>query len=306
MKKLCKLTALVLSLLLLLPVALAANAKEESLTDLFAAFLLANVSESEYIENAIGQQFFLDPVGFVRTLSAEAEITQLTILRHLPMDMYEGMVTGGYQKFPDAVYAIELQETDTERTHYIVRYLKEMVEEYWSVPNPEPLPDWAQYNFAEFTSSGLDTVQRWSLQNWLFKKMNWQTAALVLKGTEDADVQMLKGVFALLSRYDPNGFYRTFAQESETVQNSACDLVCAGWAPFREKHESFLRGQFSSDNWPEERKIMLTRLVRVAEANYGYNITNPKTGDPVGIVVALMAASGAGLAVMLPKKKKIA
>jgi hypothetical protein len=59
------------------------------------------------------------------------------------------------------------------------------------------------------------------------------------------------------------------------------------------------------DAGPEAMNI-LVQMVSRAEEIWGLDITNPHTGDLIGIAALLMAASSLGSAVLLKRRKTIA
>lgn len=137
---------------------------------------------------------------------------------------------------------------------------------------------------------------------------NLDLSALFQRFAAGADGALSEGITYYMGEHffnDPVTFIRTLAQESSEAQEKVIadfphsmyyDMYPGGYTRFPETVASITLTQTDSD---AARHILQCFQDAVSK----YWGSNPKTGDPVGVAAALLAASGAGLAI-LPKTRK--
>lgn len=132
---------------------------------------------------------------------------------------------------------------------------------------------------------------------WLFQQ------ALSAPETESEGIQYDLGVYLV---EDPATFIHLLSLESKEVQDAVVQHMIweAEWY-YECNIPGFMEGVYSVQLGEDENEAaheILRTLEAAVEEIWG--IPNPKTGDPVGIVMAAMAVCGFGGAVLLKRRKK--
>lgn len=167
------------------------------------------------------------------------------------------------------------------------------------------------------TESGADFSDvDWSTVDWntidLIEWLNWLDEAelkTLFQMSPYCDAGRSEGIASELGRrfrIDPQGMILALSAEDETIRNSVIGNIV-----YNSQYDSAGFVQLmNSLTLPEDAgpvaMNILVQMVNYAEEARGLDITNPHTGDPIGIAALLIAASGLGSALLLKRRKTIA
>ena len=246
----------------------------------------------------MGEYFFEDPVAFIRTLAQESNEVQEKIIERapFPVSMYHDMYPGGHAKFPEAVASIALTEEDSENAHHILQCFRDAVALYWGSEDI----DFSTVDFSTivWTPDVVSALGKW------FEKQDLQTLFSFYYKRPNMDYSWIKIVSGRLLE-DPVTFMRTLSREDTQLQTAIIQRLTSsiytGIAPGREELPAVIAATKLDETDTEATKQVLAWFRE--EIEKAGNDWNPKTGDPAGVAAALLAASGAGLAI-LPKLRK--
>ena len=142
-----------------------------------------------------------------------------------------------------------------------------------------------------------------ALGKW-FEKQDLQTLFSFYYKRPSMDYSWIKIVSGRLLE-DPVTFMRTLSREDTQLQTAIIQKLTSsiytGIAPGREELPAVIAATKLDETDTEATKQVLAWFREEIEKTG--NDWNPKTGDPAGVAAALLAASGAGLAI-LPKLRK--
>lgn len=167
------------------------------------------------------------------------------------------------------------------------------------------------------TESGADFSDvDWSTVDWstidLIEWLNWLDEAelkTLFQMSPYCDAGRSEGIASELGRrfhIDPQGLIMALTAEDAEVQRSVIYHIIYNSQYDSAGFVQLMNGlKLPEDAGPEAMNI-LVQMVSRAEETWGLDITNPHTGDPIGIVLLLMAASGLGSALLLKRRKTIA
>ena len=167
------------------------------------------------------------------------------------------------------------------------------------------------------TESGADFSDvDWSTVDWntidLIEWLNWLDEAelkTLFLMSPYCDAGRSEGIASELGRRfraDPQGLIMALAAEDETIRNSVIGNIV-----YNSQYDTAGFVQLmNSLALPEDAGPVamdtLVQMVSRAEETWGMDITNPHTGDPIGIAALLMAASGLGGSILWKKRKIVA
>lgn len=166
------------------------------------------------------------------------------------------------------------------------------------------------------TESGADFSDvDWSTVDWntidLIEWLDWLDEAelkTLFQMSPYCDAGRSEGLAGELGRrfrIDPQGMIMALTAEEETIRNSVIgDIV------YNSQYDSagfvqLLNGLTLPEDAGPEAMNILVQMVSRAEETWGLDITNPHTGDPIGIALLLMAASGLGGGLLWKKRKTV-
>lgn len=167
------------------------------------------------------------------------------------------------------------------------------------------------------TESGADFSDvDWSTVDWntidLIEWLNWLDEAelkTLFQMSPYCDAGRSEGIASELGRrfrIDPQGLIMALTAEDAEVQRSVIYHIIYNSQYDSAGFVQLMNGlKLPEDAGPVAMNI-LVQMVNRAEKTWGMDITNPHTGDPIGIAALLIAASGFGSALLLKRRKTIA
>ena len=165
--------------------------------------------------------------------------------------------------------------------------------------------DWSNVDLESFNYQELDAQQWSSLGDWLQKDADLHTVFYVTTTKGDGWIgEMWSSIVYSLFMEDPVPFIQALALEDEAAQNKTISRITFEAVIYKEEFEQMMRGLVLPDAATDSERNILTNIISHAEEDGFINITNPKTGDPIGVAVLLMAVSGLGLAALLILRKR--
>lgn len=167
------------------------------------------------------------------------------------------------------------------------------------------------------TESGADFSDvDWSTVDWntidFFEWLSWLDEAelkALFQMLPRCDGALSEGVAGELGRRfraDPQGLIMVLAAEDETIRNSVIGNIVYNSQYDRAGFVQLMNSLALPEDAGQVAMNILMQMVSRAEETWGLDITNPHTGDPIGIALLLMAASGLGSALLLKRRKTIA
>lgn len=166
--------------------------------------------------------------------------------------------------------------------------------------------DWSNVDLESFNYHELEERQWLSLRDWLRKDADLHTVFYVTTTKGDGWVgEMWSSLVYSLFMEDPIPFIQALALEDEATQNRMFLSITFQAAVHKTEFEQFMCDLTLPDTASDGDRNVLMKIISHAEEKGNMNITNPKTGDPIGIGVAvpLMVTSGFGTAVLLKRRK---
>lgn len=167
------------------------------------------------------------------------------------------------------------------------------------------------------TESGADFSDvDWSTVDWntidFFEWLSWLDEAelkALFQMLPRCDGALSEGVAGELGRRfysDPQGMIMALTREDEELQMLAVHLIVYYCTYHPDEFTQFMNGLTLPEDAGPEAMNILVQMVNYAEETRGLDITNPHTGDPIGIAALLMAASGLGGSILWKKRKTVA
>lgn len=163
--------------------------------------------------------------------------------------------------------------------------------------------DWENYDWDSFQGKDLEDEEWESLADWLRTDADISRLFFVFSHADGWVGELLDGVLADRFMADPEEvIYEIAKQNKDAWQFYVGGLVILGITD-RPAFIALLESVTLSGPNAEKGYQVLAKMIASAEEEYNTEITNPKTGDPVGVAVALLALSGIGSGLMIWKKK---
>ena len=167
------------------------------------------------------------------------------------------------------------------------------------------------------TESGADFSDvDWSTVDWntidLIEWLNWLDEAelkTLFQMSPYCDAGRSEGIASELGRrfrIDPQGVIMALAGEDAEVQTSVIHHIAYNSQYDSAGFVQLMNGLTLPEDAGPVAMNILVQMVNRAEETWGMDITNPHTGDPIGIAALLIAASGLGSALLLKRRKTIA
>lgn len=166
------------------------------------------------------------------------------------------------------------------------------------------------------TESGADFSDvDWSTVDWntidLIEWLNWLDEAelkTLFQMSPYCDAGRSEGIASELGRRfraDPQGLIIALAAEDETIRNSVIGNIVYNSQYDRAGFVQLMNGLKLPEDAGQVAMNILVQMVCRAEETWGLDITNPHTGDLIGIAALLMAASGLGGSILWKKRKTV-
>ena len=168
---------------------------------------------------------------------------------------------------------------------------------------------------AEESDISFDEVD-WSNVDWstidFFEWLSWLPEAeleSLFQMVPKADAARAEGVASELGRRfraDPQAIIVALAEQEESIQEKAIRLISYNCAYKPEEFVELMNGLTLPEDAGSEAMQILVQLVQHSEETWNLDITNPHTGDPIGLAALLMAFSGLGTALLWKKRRIVA
>lgn len=162
--------------------------------------------------------------------------------------------------------------------------------------------DYAIYDWENLNFSNIDSTTWASMRDWLLTSAKLDTVFLVARKATDYYKNDICSVISVRFVSSPDAVLYAMAKEGEATWKEYSKFIIReqyDWENMAKLLESI---RFSEPN-AEKAYEILAFMIDYAEELYRTEITNPKTGDPVGVAVALLALSGIGGGLMIWRKK---
>ncbi len=153
----------------------------------------------------------------------------------------------------------------------------------------------------------------WSTVDWhaidLIEWMNWLDEAelkTLFQMTQRCDGGFAEGLANVLGDHfekNPVSLIMALSDEKEELQTRVIHLIVYNGDYHQAEFLQLLSGVTLPENAGADAMNILVQMIQLAEENWGMDIPNPQTGDPVGLAALLMVASGLGTAVLLKRQK---
>lgn len=161
--------------------------------------------------------------------------------------------------------------------------------------------DWENYDWAHLDLT-MDTQTWESALAWL--RAEADPSLLLLIGSQTDGMFSTDIVCILSDRFisEPEEVLYALVNEYETSSRSYHHSIISEADDWDKMIKALESVSLSGPDAEKGYKI-LSEMIAYAEETYRTEITNPKTGDPVGVAVALLALSGIGGGLMIWRKK---
>ena len=166
--------------------------------------------------------------------------------------------------------------------------------------------DWSNVDLESFDYRELEDSQWRSLRDWLKTEADLHTVFYVTTTKGDGWIgDMWSSLVYSLFMEDPVQFIQALALEGEETQSRTIFSITFEADFFKGEFEQFMSGLVLPDTATDGDRNVLIKIISHAETNWNMDITNPQTGDPIGLAVLLMAISGFGIAFLWKKEKSL-
>lgn len=173
-----------------------------------------------------------------------------------------------------------------------------------------PVSAYASETGADFSDVDWSTVD-WStidISEWM-KWLDEAELEALFQMSPYCDAGRAEGVASELGdrfRSDPLGMIMALTAENAEVRISVINNIAYNAQYYSEEFRQLLSGLTLPEDAGSDAMNILVRLVNSAEEMWNMDITNPHTGDPMGIAALLMAFSGLGTALLWKKRRIVA
>ena len=165
--------------------------------------------------------------------------------------------------------------------------------------------DWAKYDWENYTNPALSDQEWGAACKWFRAEADVEILFSVKMKTDGYRSEGLSGILSDRFMEDPIGFITALSLEEEKVRTHIVSSVVFGARVPAELGLLLNNLTLPEDAGPVAMDI-LVRLVNDAEESWRLDITNPHTGDSVGIAALLMVFSGLGGSILWKKRKIVA
>lgn len=165
--------------------------------------------------------------------------------------------------------------------------------------------DWASYDWENFSCADVEPKEWGYMCKWFSTEAELELLFDISMKVDGYRSEGMGGILCERFRSDPVGLIMALSLEEETVQSHVISSTVYFGAYDPAEFEQLLSGLTLPENAGTDAMNILVQMVRRAEENWNMNITNPQTGDPIGLAVLLMAISGFGGAFLWKKEKSL-
>ena len=162
--------------------------------------------------------------------------------------------------------------------------------------------DWESYDWENFSPADLKSGEWKSMCKWLRSEADLKLVFYVSTKIDGAYAETMGIVLYGRFTSDPVGLIAALSLEEETVQTRVIRSIIYAGAYVPAQFEQLLSSLTLPENASAGAKSILVQMIRCAEEDWGMEITNPQTGDPISLAVLLMAVSGLSGAVLLKRR----
>ncbi len=172
-----------------------------------------------------------------------------------------------------------------------------------SVSAAENEYDWANYDWENFSTTDVSAKEWGSMCKWLPTEADIKLLFDISMKVDGYRSEGMGDILFKRFRIEPVNLIMALSAEEEAVQEHVIGSIVHFGIFERAEFEQLLSGVTLPENAGADAMNILVQMVRRAEENWGMDITNPQTGDPIGLAALLMVASGLGTAVLLKRQK---
>ena len=165
--------------------------------------------------------------------------------------------------------------------------------------------DWANYDWENFSFVGLEHEEWVPMREWLRAEADLDLLFNIKMKSDGYFSEDMSGLLYERFKKDPVVVIAALSLEEETVQTHILISIVYAGAYYPTEFTQLMNGlKLPEDAGPEAMNI-LVQMVSRAEETWGLDITNPHTGDPIGIAALLMVFSGFGGGLLWKRRKTV-
>ena len=169
----------------------------------------------------------------------------------------------------------------------------------------EEQTDWANYDWENYKYADLSAQEWGSACKWFRSEADVELLFDMAMKTDGYRSEGMDGILSDRFMEDPIGLITALSLEEEKIQTHIIQSVVFGISD-RAGFVQLMNGLTLPEDAGPVAMSILVRLVNHAEESWRLDITNPHTGDPMGIAALLMAFSGLGTALLWKKRRIVA
>ena len=166
--------------------------------------------------------------------------------------------------------------------------------------------DWANYDWENFSFVGLEHEEWIPMREWLRAEADLDLLFNIRMKSDGYFSEDMSGLLYERFKKDPVGVIAALSLEEETVQTHILRSIVYAGAYYPTEFTQLMNDLTLPEDAGPEAMNILVQMVKRAEETWGLDITNPHTGDPIGLAALLMAFSGLGTALLWKKRRMMA
>lgn len=163
--------------------------------------------------------------------------------------------------------------------------------------------DWANYDWENFSFVGLEHEEWVPMREWLRAEADLDLLFNIKMKSDGYFSEDMSSLLYERFKKDPVVVISALSLEEETVQTHILISIVYAGAYYPTEFTQLLNGLTLPEDAGPEAMNILVQMVSRSKETWGLDITNPHTGDPVGIAALLMTASGLGAALIWRRRK---
>ena len=172
-----------------------------------------------------------------------------------------------------------------------------------SVSAAENEYDWANYDWENFSTTDVSAKEWGSMCKWFPTEADIKLLFDISMKVDGYRSEGMGDVLFKRFRIEPVNLIMALSAEEEAVQEHVIGSIVHFGIFGRAEFAQFLSDLTLPENASADAKNILAQMIQYAEEAWNIDITNPQTGDPIGLAALLMAVSGLGTAVLLKRQK---
>lgn len=165
--------------------------------------------------------------------------------------------------------------------------------------------DWVNYDWENFSFVGLEHEEWIPMREWLRAEADLDLLFNITMKSDGYFSEDMSGLLYERFKKDPVVVIAALSLEEETVQTHILISIVYAGAYYPTEFTQLMNGLTLPEDAGPEAMNILVQMVGRAEEKWGLDITNPHTGDPIGLAALLMAASGLGGGLLWKKRKTV-